>query len=70
MAVLDQPGDDRIAAHTFDRIFASGVDIGDEDDVGVVEAGAKIIEQMRDPGIAMRLHDRDHLARHDRAGRF
>ena len=49
MAVLGQPGDDRIAADTFDRILASGVDIGDEDNVGIVEAGAKIIEQVRDP---------------------
>ncbi len=33
----------------------------DHDGVGVVEAGAELLEQRRQPRIAMRLHDRDHL---------
>ena len=70
MPVLDQPGDDRVARHALDRRLAGGVDIGDEDDVGIVEAGAEAVEQMRHAGVAVRLHDGDDLAGNDRARRL
>ena len=41
----------------------AGVDIGDQHRVGVVEAGAEPVEQIGEPGIAVRLHDGDDLAR-------
>ena len=43
-------------------MLAGGVDIGDDDDVGVVEAFAEFGEQAGEPRIAMRLHDGDDLA--------
>ena len=49
-------------ASALDRRLAGRVDIGDQHDIGVVEAGAEAIEQMRQPGIAVRLHDGDYPA--------
>ncbi len=46
MAVLDQPCDQGVAGHPFDRGFPCGIDIRDEDDVGIVEAGAEPVEKM------------------------
>ena len=42
--------------------FAGGIDVGDDHAVGVVEAGGEGVEQRSQTGIAVRLHDRDHLA--------
>jgi hypothetical protein len=36
--------------------------VRDDHRVGVVEAGRELVEQRREPGIAVRLHHRDHLA--------
>ena len=58
----DQPGDQVVARRTGDRILARGVDLGDGDDVGFVEAGAEILEKVRKPRIAMGLVDGDRFA--------
>ena len=44
VAVADQPGDQVVAVGARDRLLARGVDLGDADDVGLVEAGAEILE--------------------------
>ena len=45
-----------------DRRLAGGVDRRHQHRVGVVEAGAEILEQAGEAGVAMRLHDGDHAA--------
>ena len=50
VAVRAQPGDQRVARHAFDRRLAGRVDIGDQHHVGVVEAGAEPVEQVRRAG--------------------
>ena len=52
----------RVAVGAFDRRFAGRIDMRDDDRVGIVEAGAELLEQSRQPRVAMRLHDGDHLA--------
>ena len=49
---------------------AEEMGLGDEHQVGVVEAGAEPIEQIGEAGIAVRLHDGDHPAGHDRPRRL
>jgi hypothetical protein len=44
MAVLDQPGDDGLSGYPFNRRLASGVDIRNQHDIGIVEAPAKTVE--------------------------
>ena len=66
MAVGAQPLHQRVAIGAFDRRFAGRIDVRDDHRVGVVEAGAELLEQRRKPRIAMRLHHGDHLA----LGRF
>src|SRR5439155_2221835 len=56
MTVLDQPGDEGISCYPFDRSLAGGVDIRDQDDIGIVEACAKAIEEVQHAGEAMRLN--------------
>jgi hypothetical protein len=45
VAVADEAGDQVVARRTRDGVFAGGVDLGDAHHVGVVEAGAEIVEQ-------------------------
>ena len=61
MAVRPYGGNETIAVGAFDRRFASGIDIGDDDRIGVIETGREFIEQRMEPRVAMRLHDGDHL---------
>jgi len=61
MAMALQPGDKRVAVDARDRRLAGGIDVGDDHLVGVVEAGAEILEQAGEARIAVRLHHRDHL---------
>ncbi len=63
MAAGFQPCDQIIAAGPFDGLFACGIDGRDKDGIGVVEAGAEVVEQRMQPRVAMRLHDGDDLAR-------
>ena len=58
----DQPRHQIVAPRTGDRIFARGVNLGDAHHIGLVEAGAEILEQARQPRIAMRLMHGDHAA--------
>ncbi len=62
MAVPDQPCHQIFARGAGDRIFARAVDLGDADDIGLIETGAEIIKQRMQPRIAMRLMHRDHAA--------
>ena len=61
MAARLQPRDKRVAIDAWDWGFAGRIDVGDIDDVGIVEAGAEILEQVGEAGIAMGLHNGDHL---------
>ena len=63
VAVGAQPCDQRVAADALDRRLAGGIDIGDDHGVGVVEAGAELVEQAGKPRVAVRLHHGDDLAR-------
>ena len=45
-----------------DRGFAGGINVRDNHGIGVIETGGEGVEQRLKPGVAMRLHDRDHLA--------
>src|SRR5215469_3011400 len=65
MAMLDQPRDKGIATYTFNRAFAGRVDVRDQNDVGIVEAGAEAVKEMGDASKAMRLHHRNQLALDD-----
>ncbi len=62
MAARPQAGDQAVAVGARDRLLARRVDGRHDDGVGVVEAGAEGLEQGVQPGVAMRLHHRDHLA--------
>ena len=62
MAVGGDRGRERLLVDAFDRRLAGGVDVGDDHAVGVIEAGGEGVEQRRQAGEAMRLHDGDHLA--------
>ena len=53
---------ERILVDALDRRLAGRIDVGDDHAVGVVEAGGESVEQRSEPRIAVRLHDRDHLA--------
>ena len=62
MATLFQALDQGLGANPFDRRFAGGVNIGHQNDISVVEAGAEFFEQVVEARVAMWLHDGDHLA--------
>ena len=66
MAARAQAGDQMIAVDALDRRFAGRIDIGDDHRVGIVEAGAELLEQRLQPRVAVRLHHGDDLA----LGRF
>src|SRR5205814_2203207 len=53
-----------------DRRLAGRVDIGDEHDIGIVETGAEAVEQIVQPGVAVRLHDGDDAVCDNCAGGF
>ena len=63
MAAGAQPLHQRVLVHALDRRLARGIDIGDDDRAGVVHAGAELLEQRGEAGVAVRLHHRDHVAR-------
>ena len=50
VAVGDQARDQIVAGGAGDRVFARRIDIGDGDDVGLVEAGAEFLEQVATGG--------------------
>src|SRR5215510_40368 len=52
----------RLAVGAGDRRLAGRIDVGDDHDVGVVEAGRELHEQVVQPRVAVRLHYGDHLA--------
>jgi hypothetical protein len=62
VAVGAQALHQRVSVGTGDRRFASGVDVRHDHRVGVVEGGRELVEQRREPGIAVRLQHGDHLA--------
>ncbi len=49
--------------HAVDRRLAGRVHVGDQHHVGIVAAGAEPVEQIGEPRVAVRLHNRDHAAR-------
>ena len=53
MAVRAQAEHEMIAVDSWDRRLAGRVDLGDDDRVGVVEAGAEFLEQRLQPREAM-----------------
>src|SRR6266700_288822 len=66
MTMRAQAEHEVIAIDAFDRRLAGRIDLRDDDRIGVVEAGAELLEQRLQTGIAMRLHHGDDLA----VGRF
>ncbi len=52
----------RVAVGARDGRFAGRIDVGDDHHVGIVEAGAELLEQGGQPRIAMRLHHGDDLS--------
>ena len=70
VAVADQTCDQIIAGCAFNGVFASGKNVCDADHIGVVEAGAEIIEQAVQTRVPMRLVDCDHAALCGLAGSF
>ncbi len=62
VTAFEQALNERLAVDALDRRFARGVDVGDDDVVGIVEAGAEILEEIGEARIAMRLHHGDDLA--------
>src|SRR5882724_5042106 len=62
MAVRAQAKHEMVAVDALDWRFARRIDLGDDDSVGIVEAGAEFLEQRLQAGEAMRLHHRDDLS--------
>jgi hypothetical protein len=62
MAMRAQAEHEMIAVDAFDRRLAGRIDLGDDDRVGIVEAGAEFLEQRLQAGEAVRLHHGDDLA--------
>src|SRR5258706_3953242 len=44
-------------SHAFDRLFACGIDVEDEDGVGVGEGGCEIVHEIAGAGVAVGLED-------------
>jgi hypothetical protein len=61
VAVAAQALDQGVAVDPLDRRFAGGVDVGHDDHVGVIEAGAELGHQVAQPGEAVRLDHGDDL---------
>ena len=62
MAALLQPLDQGLGVDAVDRRLAGRIDRRDHDDVGVVEGALELVHQVGEPGVAVRLDDRDHPA--------
>ena len=62
MAMRAQAEHEMVAVDAFDRRLAGRIDLGDDDRVGIVEAGAEFLEQRLQAGEAVRLHHGDNLA--------
>src|SRR6202035_2873143 len=60
MAAQAQPLDQRIAIDALDRWLAGRIDGCHDHRVGVVEAGAELVEEVAEAGEAVRLDDGDH----------
>ena len=60
MAALLQPLDQSLVVDALDRLLAGGIDRRDQHDVGVVERALELGHQIVQPGVAVRLDDRDH----------
>ena len=56
-----EAGDEAVAVGARDRLLAGRVDRRDDDRVGIVEAGAELVEQGREARVAVRLHHGDDL---------
>ena len=54
--------DQRVAVDALDRRFAGRIDRRDDHRVGVVEAGAELVEEIVQPRVAVRLDDGDDAA--------
>ncbi len=59
MTTGTQARNKRIAIRAFDRLLTRCVDIGNNNRVGIIEAGRKLIEQIMQTRITMGLHHRD-----------
>ena len=70
MAAGTQTVHQRIAVDALDGGLPRGVDIGDDHRAGVVHAGAEFSKERFQPGVAVWLHDRDHVPRAGLAGGF
>ena len=62
VAMRAQAENEMIAIDARDRRLAGRIDFGDNDRIGVIEAGAKFLEQRLQAGEAMRLHHGNDLA--------
>src|SRR5882672_4221838 len=62
MAVRAQAEHEMIAVDALDRRLAGRIDLGDNNRIGIVEAGTEFLEQRLQAGEAMRLNDGDDLA--------
>ena len=62
MAGALHQADQHVAVDALDRRLAGGVNVGDQDSVGIDEAGRELVLNVAQPRVAMRLHDGDHLA--------
>src|SRR6202158_6208130 len=62
MAMRAQAEHKMVAVDARYRRLAGRIDLGDDDGIGVVEAGAKFLEQRLQARKAMRLHHGDDLA--------
>ena len=61
MAADAKAFDERVTVDAFDGRLPGGVDRRDDDRVGVVEAGAEPVEEIAEPGVAVRLDDGDDM---------
>ena len=60
VTMTDQPCDQIIAPCALDRGLARGIDLGDANNIGIVEAGAKFLEMVVQTAVAVGLVDRDN----------
>src|SRR5215470_6233826 len=70
MAVVDQSGNERVAADALDRRLAGTIDVGDQNHICIVETGAEAFEQVEHSCVAMGLDDGDQLSSYNRARRL
>src|SRR5260370_34379750 len=52
-----------------DRLFACGIDLKQVENIGVIESRKKIVEEIAEPGVPMRLKDCDYAPLERRANR-